>query len=64
MSFYYVQDVYQKNLLGTRLDKRADVIPRKKIISRKASIASVKRAGWSGGRFENSFMLQRASSLA
>ena len=39
MLFYYVQDVYQKNQLQTRLDKRQN------IISGKASVASVNRAG-------------------
>ena len=43
MSFYYVQDVYHKNQLGT-LEKKTEMIPGAKIISRKASVASVNRA--------------------
>ena len=42
MSFYYVQDVYQRNHLRARLDQRPD------IINGKASVASVKGAGGSG----------------
>ena len=37
MLFYYVQDVYQKNYLGTRLDKD------KHDPSRKASVASIEK---------------------
>ena len=48
MSFYYAQEVYQKNQLGTRLDKRPDIIPGVNIINRKASVAIINRAGGSG----------------
>ena len=44
----YVQDLYQKNQLRTRLDKKTDMIPEVNIISRKASIASVDGAMGSG----------------
>ena len=40
--FYYVQDVYQKNQLGPREDKR-HIIPKVNIISRKAGVVSVNR---------------------
>ena len=38
--FYYVQDVYQKNPLGPRVDKR-HIIPEVNIISRKAGVVSI-----------------------
>ena len=50
MLFYYVQNVYQKNILGTRLI--IITIPRLIIISRKARVASITRAGESGGHSE------------
>ena len=47
MPFHYVQDVYQKNQLGTRLDKR-HIIPEVNIISGKASVATINGAGGTG----------------
>ena len=44
MPFYDVQDVYQKNQLGTRLDK-TEMMPGVTIISQKASISSIYEAG-------------------
>ena len=44
MPFYYVQDVYHKNQLGI-LEKKTEMIPGENIISRKASVASINRAG-------------------
>ena len=50
MSFYYAQDVYQKNQLGTRLYEKTDMIPGVNIISGKGSTASVNGAGgWGVG---------------
>ena len=43
MPFYYVQDVYHKNQLGT-LEQR-QMIPGANIISGKAILAKVNRAG-------------------
>ena len=43
MSFYYVQVVFQKNQLGTRLDK-TDMIPVVNIME-KGSVAIINRAG-------------------
>ena len=47
MPLYYVQVVYQKNQLGTRLDKDRDD-PRSKLYQRKASVVSVNGIGGSG----------------
>ena len=47
MPFYYVQEVYQENQLGTRLNKR-HIIPAVNIIRGKPIVASVNRAGGSG----------------
>ena len=44
VTFYYVQDVYQKNQLGTRLGKK-HIIPGVNIICGKASLAGIKGAG-------------------
>ena len=52
MPFYYVQDVCQKNQLGTILDKR-HMIPGAKIISRKVGMAIVNGDEGSGERCEN-----------
>ena len=52
MLFYYIWDVYQKNQLGARLDKR-QLIPGVNIISRKVSIANINGAMWSGGQPES-----------
>ena len=43
MPFYYVQDIYHKSQLGA-LDKR-HMIPGVNIISGRASVASISRAG-------------------
>ena len=49
MLFYYAQDVYQKNQLGTRLYEKTDMIPGVNIISGKGSTVSVNGAGGGGG---------------
>ena len=46
LMFYYIQDVYQKNQLGTRL--KIDIIPGLNIITRKPAIANINGAGGSG----------------
>ena len=48
MLFYYAQDVYQKNQLGTRLYEKTDMIPGVNIISGKGRTASVNGAGGVG----------------
>ena len=48
MTFLCIQDAYKKTQLGT-LEKKIEMIPGANIISRKASLASVNRAGGEGG---------------
>ena len=49
MLFYYVQHLYQKNHVGTRVDKRHPRSPGVDICGGKESVASIKEGGGSEG---------------